>query len=273
MRMLPGLRSLSFRGSAMCFARTKAMLAADGDSVGMGIALGDGVRMAQRSAELVVRAGDAFPMLSDEPGSVTGHGHLGLLFPRAPLTDRLSEIADFANIRIPRESEALRLLVGYLSALPEKIAPNSTALRRAFVDHVYDLVTLAIGPHRSPNENSLGAAAAARLEIALSYITVNFQRPDLTITDVARDQNVSPRYVQRLIETTGMTFSERVQELRLQYAFELLTSARHRHERISDIALRAGFSDVAHFNRSFRKRFGDTPSHTRTGTGLCQNDK
>ena len=42
---------------------------------------------------------------------------------------------------------------------------------------------------------------------------------------------------------------------------ELLTSARQRRECISDIALRVGFSDVAHFNRSFRRRFDDTPSN------------
>jgi AraC-like DNA-binding protein len=33
--------------------------------------------------------------------------------------------------------------------------------------------------------------------------------------------------------------------------------------RICDIALQAGFSDISHFNRLFRARFGDTPSGVR----------
>ena len=33
--------------------------------------------------------------------------------------------------------------------------------------------------------------------------------------------------------------------------------------RICDIALQSGFSDISHFNRFFRARFGDTPSGVR----------
>ena len=33
--------------------------------------------------------------------------------------------------------------------------------------------------------------------------------------------------------------------------------------RICDIALQAGFSDISHFNRLFRSRFGGTPSDVR----------
>jgi transcriptional regulator GlxA family with amidase domain len=37
--------------------------------------------------------------------------------------------------------------------------------------------------------------------------------------------------------------------------------------RIIDIAFAAGFSDVSHFNRIFRRRFGDTPSGVRIAAG------
>lgn len=265
MRMLPGLRSLSFRGSAMCFARKQVMLAADGDSIGLVISRDKGFRLSQRSRDASLREGDACLILSDEPGMVTGRGHLGLLFPRTSLIERVKNIADFAAIPIPREAESLRLLVSYLNALPEKLTLDSPKLRRAVVEHIYDLVTCAICPDRTIDENSLSATAAARLEIALGYIANHFDMPNLTIAAVARDQDISPRYLQRLIETTGSTFSERIQELRLQFACELLTSDNQRRERISDIALRVGFSDIAHFNRSFRRRFGDTPRNIRAG--------
>jgi AraC-like DNA-binding protein len=80
---------------------------------------------------------------------------------------------------------------------------------------------------------------------------------------VARRQGISPRYLQRLLETSGTSFSARVNELRLQRAFVLLTEPHGRGRRISDIALQAGFSDVSHFNRMFRRRFGDSPSGVR----------
>jgi AraC-like DNA-binding protein len=217
--------------------------------------------------------GDACLVLTDEPGMVTGRGQLGLVFPRAPLVARMKNIADATAVRIPRESDALRLLTSYLSALPEGLALGSPKLQRTVINHIYDLTTLAMCPDRRTDENSLGATAAARLELALAYIKTHFDRPGLSVSAVARDQNMSPRYLQRLIETTGSTFSERMHELRLQRAYALLTDTRYRDDRISDIALRAGFSDIAHFNRSFRRRFGDTPRNIRAGTGPLPDEQ
>ena len=76
---------------------------------------------------------------------------------------------------------------------------------------------------------------------------------------VAENMRISPRYVQRLLEMSGTSFTEQVNELRLQRTYTLLTEARENKSRISDVALQAGFSDISHFNRLFRSRFGDTP--------------
>jgi transcriptional regulator GlxA family with amidase domain len=60
-----------------------------------------------------------------------------------------------------------------------------------------------------------------------------------------------------------MSITARVNELRLQRAFAVLSKAHSRGRPISDIAWQAGFSDISHFNRLFRSRFGDTPSGIR----------
>ncbi|UFW91646.1 helix-turn-helix domain-containing protein (plasmid) [Bradyrhizobium barranii] len=52
-------------------------------------------------------------------------------------------------------------------------------------------------------------------------------------------------------------------ELRLQRALKLLTESSASARLISDIALEVGFSDVSHFNRLFRARFGDSPRGVR----------
>ena len=52
-------------------------------------------------------------------------------------------------------------------------------------------------------------------------------------------------------------------EVRLKHAFALLTAQAKSDVRICDVALQAGFSDISHFNRLFRARFGDTPKGVR----------
>ena len=69
--------------------------------------------------------------------------------------------------------------------------------------------------------------------------------------------------------TIGLpSFTERVNELRLQRAFALLIEPHGSARRISDIALEVGFSDISHFNRLFRTRFGVSPRSVRGAGGM-----
>src|SRR5215510_12826016 len=69
----------------------------------------------------------------------------------------------------------------------------------------------------------------------------------------------------RLFESEGTTFTEYVLAQRLVRAHRLLTDARYAGEKISAIALDAGFGDVSYFNRVFRRRYGVAPSELRVG--------
>jgi transcriptional regulator GlxA family with amidase domain len=67
------------------------------------------------------------------------------------------------------------------------------------------------------------------------------------------------RYLHRLLEPTGRTFAEHLLKHRLERAAALLRDPCHDHLKIGEIARQAGFGDISHFNRSFRRTFGDTP--------------
>lgn len=266
LRVLPGLRTGLFSGSAMRLTRTRANIAAGEDGVGFVVNLGRPALVIQRGRDLPLAHGDAYPILTAEPGILSSHRHFGMLFPREALASRVRNFED--TTRVESGTIALRLLVNYVNGLPDRLDAASPKLQDLIIAHLYDLAASAIHPDSPPDENRLSATAAARLELALDTIARHFETPTLTVSDVAADQHVSPRYLQRLIETTGSTFSERLTELRLQRAFSLLTDPSHRKARISDIALRAGFSDVSHFNRSFRRRFGDTPTQVRAASEI-----
>jgi transcriptional regulator GlxA family with amidase domain len=132
--------------------------------------------------------------------------------------------------------------------------------------HIQDLVALAIGGTEAASPDAMSASAAARLREARKHIADSFDKQDLTVSSLAGRMGVSPRYLQRLFEASGTSFTAYVTELRLQRAMALLTTTPARKQRISDIALEAGFSDISHFNRLFRSRFGDTPRGVRAGT-------
>jgi len=206
--------------------------------------------------------GDATLMRLCVPGMVRSHEGIVavvMVIPFAELKARVADVDSAVVQRVPRRSEPLRLLHGYVRSLQRSLPGASTKAHETFRRHIIDLVALAVTPGAAVGESELSAVAAARLDAALGHIAARFQEPDLAVTSIARSQGISPRYLQRLIETTGTTFTARLTELRLQRAFALLIEARDGTRRISDIALQAGFSDISHFNRLFRSRFGDTP--------------
>ena len=163
--------------------------------------------------------------------------------------------------RLPRRSEALKLLRGYIGSLEKSRFNGSAEAREIVRRHLIDLVVLSATLHRPVGESNAGAVVAARLAAAVDHITSCFRDPELSLAAVARSQSISPRYLQRLLEASGISFITRVNELRLQRAFTLLSETAT--GRISDIALLVGFSDISHFNRLFRARFGDTPRGVR----------
>jgi acetamidase/formamidase/AraC-like DNA-binding protein len=87
--------------------------------------------------------------------------------------------------------------------------------------------------------------------------------PAITPARVAQMEGISERYLQKLFETTGDNFTRYLRERRLQRCWADLANSAEAHRSVSDIAFGCGFSDAAHFSRSFRDRFGLSPTAFR----------
>jgi transcriptional regulator GlxA family with amidase domain len=165
--------------------------------------------------------------------------------------------------RIDRDSEALRLLVSYLNMLQD-FSFATPDLRRLAVTHIDDLVALAIGCTRDGQAVALGRGKrAARLQAIKNDILANLADPDLSVAAVALRHKVTARYIHKLFETEGITFSHYVLGERLTRAHCILTDTRYNAMTISTIAYAAGFGDLSYFNRAFRRRYSAAPTEVR----------
>jgi AraC-like DNA-binding protein len=259
---LPGVAMASCEGSAARMHRTRALAADGGDSIGLIFNMGAAASVSQRNTDLVLGNGDAVLVLTDEPGVLSSTAHLGLLFPRTALVQRLDDIDNVVMRSIPHRDGSLRLLLSYLRLIQDDVGSTPPALQETIISHIHDLAALAIGANRDVREQGKNAVAAARLSAAIDYIGKHFADPALTLASVAHHQRISPRYLQELLEQSGASFVARVNELRLKRAFVLITRLPERP--VSGIAASAGFSNVSHFNRLFRQRYGDSPSGVRS---------
>lgn len=87
------------------------------------------------------------------------------------------------------------------------------------------------------------------------------QTEELALEDVAKAVNTSTFHFCKMFKrATGMTFTEYLALVRVGKAKKLLANPQMR---ISEVAFEAGFSSITHFNRTFRKLTGQSPTHFR----------
>jgi len=250
--------------------RTQAMVASDNDDLALFINLDGEVVASPRMRPVAMRINDAILLSCDDVGEYQWRSPTRVMMirmPRASLSPLVPRIDDVVAQLIPRETDLLRLLTNYVSTLYDDddfaMTPGAS---RVVVDHIFDLAALAIGAAYDPAALAMGHSRhAARLRVVKSDIVRNLGRLDLTVDLVAANQRLSPRNIQRLFESDGTTFTAYVLEQRLTRAWRILSDPRFADRNISVIAYEAGFGDISYFNRSFRKRFGASPTEIRRG--------
>lgn len=95
------------------------------------------------------------------------------------------------------------------------------------------------------------------------YVARNFHDPAISPSGAADALGCSVRYIHKVCALAGVTFSRLVAEARLSEAARLLRHGSTCSSRISEIAYRSGFTDLSHFSRSFRSRYGVSPKGYR----------
>jgi AraC-like DNA-binding protein len=221
---------------------------------------------AQVGSDCDVGQGEAALVTAAEPLKMIGSDKnvwMNVVIPRAILAHAFPRIDDRLALKIDSKNEALGLLKRYcqfLEAGDPLVAPE---LITHATETIVDLIGLATGAKGEAAELAgLRGLRAARLQDVLTKIADNFANPGISAQRVAEELGLSARYVHDLLQETGISFAERVLELRLQRAHKMLSQRRNDGMRVSEIALICGFSDVSYFNRCFR-RFGYTPTSAR----------
>ena len=90
------------------------------------------------------------------------------------------------------------------------------------------------------------------------------RQPELSPASLADAHGISLRYLHLLFAQRGHTAAAWIRERRLAYCREVLTTA-DADLSVTEVAIRAGFSDPSHFSRLFRHRFGVAPGHLSDG--------
>lgn len=108
----------------------------------------------------------------------------------------------------------------------------------------------------------LPAPLSAREETARrarEFVDRNLCDPDLSVMQIARELGCTPRYIHKAFEGSE-TVSRYIWNRRLDMCRNQLEKHPLKSQTLTDVAFDYGFNSSSHFSRSFRERFGTTPS-------------
>ena len=183
--------------------------------------------------------------------------------PYEDLHDRLPGSFDVSVARISDDPFVGHLVAEVARTLNATVQTASEDDSIRLFGVMLDLVALSLSKRvRTPVGEAAGIAEATMLAVRRA-IHDRLRRPDLSVAAVAAVVGISERYVHKLFERIGTTFSGYVMDRRLGGAASDLRNPAMAGQTVGSIAFDWGFADLSHFTRRFRQRFQCTPGEWR----------
>lgn len=186
---------------------------------------------------------------------------------RIPLTvfhERIlgRQIRDF-GAQVYKGAGLVQITTDLLKSLVMQAGALSETEQHTVAEVTLDLVTAVVHTQTDFGHIRHGSAQVARMSRILSYLEEHFAEHGLSPAKVAEANSVSTRHLHNLFQHSGTTVTRWIWERRLKAAREDLLNPCLADRSITEISYNRGFSDSAHFSRTFKSRFGVAPSELR----------
>lgn len=138
----------------------------------------------------------------------------------------------------------------------DQIAPEHAA---SLSNQAADLVAMSLAERLNARPLPASTHRAGLLYRLKAAMRARLADPDLSLSDIATELGISPRYVNDLFSDEETSFQRYLLAERLARCQRDLSSALLAHRQIGEIAFSWGFNDLSHFGRVFREHFGVSP--------------
>ena len=137
---------------------------------------------------------------------------------------------------------------------------NPPAYQLFIKSQLFMLFYILFNKCRSRNAQKKDYKSLEKMKLILKFVENNYMEK-ITIEDVAKEVSLSQSHFMKYFKNTmGTSFIDYLNEYRLTMASRLLISS---DSSVLDIAAEVGFDNLSYFNRSFKKRFQQTPREYR----------
>jgi AraC-like DNA-binding protein len=265
-RSVAELELMRFSSSPLSFVESPSV-AIESASY-MAISQLEGVRSyGQNGVMSVLQPGDSTLIDTGQPWSSRCHdqgARLYLRLPRRLLQNRfessLLPIAQRISGNVGLGATLFRIATSLYHDADMLNPQEGAAALEAYID----ILSACLRHSGADDAQAVGRHAELVSQIE-AFIETHLPEPELGPVGIASAVGISVRHLHRLFALKGQTVGDWIRMRRLDQCRSHLCDIRSQGRTITEIAFSWGFSDSAHFSRSFKKQFGVCPRSFRSG--------
>lgn len=231
------------------------------------VLLADGALSCESGSKIFTLApGDVFVAPASADMNLSSSSTFRSLFvsiPKEALNTRIFQSKLSAPRLLKSDRGSVRVLSSLLGGVLDALDSLQEADFRPIDQLLVELLLAALNAGDAANLAEDPGIHSSVLRRVCQNIESKLSDRNLNLVDVARTEGVSPRYLQRLFEKVDESFSHYVMKRRLDRSAGYLVDPKYERLSISEISFACGFSDPAHFSRTFKARFATSPKDYR----------
>ena len=182
-----------------------------------------------------------------------------LFVPQDRLRSALPNVDNLVGVAIDWQNGLGAVTGSLLSNLSSHIGYMNARQGYILAENTIDLISSCLWDKHSQLNDKPGMDLLARIK---DYIEINLEDADLDPPALACRFGISVRYLHLLFEEECFSVSRWIMERRLERCRRELSKV-NQNKSITEIAFCWGFTDSAHFSRSFKHRYGISPKTFR----------
>ena len=223
-------------------------------------------RYAQNGSESTLTKGDFVlyePRMPYEMTLCEPFEHITLRLPRNALRGLSHDLCKVIGKPVRARTLGGELVGGLLASIVHRIGNLPLDTTFVYAESVVDMIVHAIANELTSESGRPRSVKGYTLAQAKQYILNNLHRDDLSLAMISDNIGVSQRHINRIFHTEGVSTGQWIKNMRLERCAAALVDSESISTPIGQIAFSAGFGDISHFCRDFKRRYKLTPSQYR----------
>lgn len=188
-----------------------------------------------------------------------------LMLPGEQLRSQLRDTEQLTATAVSGRQGAGHLMITMLHTLRADIDSLQPASAAAVADGVLNILAAGLRTLPAARRQGISDLTTYHLLRIKRFVREHLRDPQLSVPMIAAGLNLSAGHVHRLFQNEPLPIGHFIWSERLEACRNDLLDPAMAGRSIGDIAYGWGFSDAAHFSRTFRDRYAMSPREMRAG--------